>query len=144
MLLKNCTQVFQRFWSWTTQQRPHWKNDYKEAAVLFVVFGITGSSSVALVRPFLKNVFHMEGSLKDGPNSYRVFSILLVSPIYACVLLAVGTVFGRHNYFANMSRKILGRFIPSQNLKSKIVCKQAFEKNAKKIIEENNINNKIN
>jgi hypothetical protein len=81
-----------RFWTWTTQPRPDWKKSPKEAAVLFVVFGITGSSSVALVRPALKHTIGLDGTWKDGPNSYRILSFILVSPIYAVVLLTVVSV----------------------------------------------------
>jgi hypothetical protein len=64
----------------------------------------------------------------DGPNSYRMISLILVSPIYACVLVTVGTLAGRHTYFANMARKIFGRFVPGQSIKEKIACSPAIEK----------------
>ena len=104
---------WQRFWAWTLQQRPSWKDDKAEAAVAFAVFGITGSTSVAVVRPALKRVFGIEGSMKEGPNSYRVTSIVAVSPIYATLLVTFGTLAGRHRFFANMAHKIFGRFLPS-------------------------------
>ena len=77
----------------------------------FVVFGVTGSTSVALVRPGLKNM-GMEGSMREGPWSYRIGSLLIVSPIYSVVLVTVGSVAGRHLFFARMSYKIMGRFVP--------------------------------
>ena len=125
------TTPFQRFWRWTTQPRPSWKEDKTEAAVAFCVFGVTGSSSVAVVRPLLRETTGLEGSMKDGPWSYRVISLLCVSPVYACVLVTVGaqrrvffrprlaapsflgTVAGRHLFFANMANKIFGRFVPA-------------------------------
>ena len=103
---------YERFWRWTAQERPSWKKSPVEAAVAFVVFGITGSTSVALVRPGLKKV-GMEGSLKDGPWSYRIGSLLIVSPIYSVVLITVGSLAGRHVFFARMSYKIMGRFVPN-------------------------------
>jgi hypothetical protein len=115
------------FWKWTTQERPTWRESYKEAAILFCVFGVTGSTSVAVVRPFLKYTIGLEGSLYEGPNSYRVLSIILVSPIYACMLVTFGTLSGRHSYFANMARKILGRFIPP-SLLNKVTCPPAQRK----------------
>ena len=107
------TTPFQRFWRWTTQPRPSWKEDKTEAAVAFCVFGITGSSSVAFVRPILRETTGIEGTMKDGPWSYRVLSLVCVSPVYACVLVTVGTAAGRHTFFANMANKIFGRFVPS-------------------------------
>ena len=99
------------FWAWTTKQRPSWRESKTEAAVLFCVFGVTGSSSVYFVRPCLKTL-GIEGSMKEGPWSYRVLSILLVSPIYSVILITIGTLAGRHRYFSNMGLKILGRFLP--------------------------------
>ena len=75
--------------------------------------GVTGSSSAAFCRPALKNVFGMEGSMVEGPWSYRIASIIIISPIYACILVTVGTLAGRHVYFANMASKIWGRFLPT-------------------------------
>ena len=99
------------FWTWTTQQRPSWRENKTEAAVLFCVFGVTGSSSVYFVRPCLKTL-GIEGSMTEGPWSYRVLSILLVSPIYSVILITIGTLAGRHRYFSNMGLKILRRFVP--------------------------------
>ena len=107
------SSVYAKFWAWTTQSRPSWKESPTEAAVAFVVFGITGSSSVHLVRPALKSTIGLEGSMRDGPWSYRITSILAVSPIYATLLVTFGTVAGRHRFFARMASNIFGRFLPN-------------------------------
>ena len=65
------TSLQSRFWNWTTQARPSWKENKLEAAVVFCVFGVTGSTSVGLVRPALKYTIGLEGSFIEGPNSYR-------------------------------------------------------------------------
>jgi hypothetical protein len=118
----NPLSMKQRFWNWTTQERPKWSESYKEATILFCVFGVTGSSSVYFVRPCLKYI-GVEGTFTDGPWSYRIASVLIVSPIYACILFTIGTLSGRHLYFANMSKKILGRFFPSS-----VITKQSCNK----------------
>ena len=100
------------FWRWTTQERPHWNMSSKEALIAFTVFGVTGSSSVFLIRPAIGAITGIEGSLVDGPNSYRVMSVLCISPVYAVVLLSLGTVAGRHVFFSKMAAKILRRFLP--------------------------------
>jgi hypothetical protein len=115
------------FWKWTTTNRPSWKENKKEAAIAIAVFGVTGTASVLAVRPSLKTLLGIEGTLVDGPNSYRLMSILCVSPVYAMVLMAMGTLSGRHNYFAKMSMKILGRFLP-KSLTHKMLCKPAKAK----------------
>ena len=115
------------FWDWTLQQRPSWKESPTEAAVIFVVFGITGSTSVAFVRPALKHTIGLEGSMREGPWSYRILSLVLVSPIYATFLVTFGTIAGRHLFFAGMARKIFGRFLPPQ-LRGYAACPPARAK----------------
>ena len=78
----------------------------------FCVFGVTGSSSVAVVRPCL-NSMGLEGNMRDGPWNYRIISLVAVSPIYACMLVTFGTLAGRHRFFKEMAGKIVGRMMPA-------------------------------
>ena len=64
----------------------------------------------AKVRPAVKDILGIDGSFRDGPWTYRISSIVVMSPIYATLLVAVGTVFGRHVYFRQFSVKIFSRF----------------------------------
>lgn len=48
--------------------------------------------------------------MKDGPWSYRICSIVIMTPIYATLLIGVGTIFGRHVYFKHFAIKIFKRF----------------------------------
>merc|ERR1711971_580896 len=75
-----------------------------------VVFGITGTTTMLVVRPTVTNILHLEGSFKEGPWSYRLCSIIIMMPVYHCCLLGVGTVFGRYGYFSVVAKKGLGRF----------------------------------
>ena len=118
------TSLRARFWKWTSQQRPHWRDSKEEAAVLFTVFGVTGSTSVALVRPSLKHTIGLDGTWRDGPWSYRIGSLLIVSPIYAGLLIALGTACGRHAYFAPVGTRILGRFMPKASA-DRLLCASA-------------------
>ena len=111
------------FWRWTTRVRPSWKEDPTEAAIVCSVFGVTGSSTLFFVRPCLEKV-GIKGTMRDGPWSYRVASVLAISPIYSLLLITFGTLAGRHLLFANMGRKILGRFAPP-SLREKILCSPA-------------------
>ena len=113
--MSSMSATAERFRKWTTQARPDWKTDKTEAFVLFVVFGITGSSSVALVRPLLKNFLGIEGSLWEGPNSYRAMSLILISPVYALILLTVVmnvSIFVQHNFFCQYCFTFAFPFIP--------------------------------
>mmetsp|Transcript_17421 Transcript_17421/g.17508 ORF Transcript_17421/g.17508 Transcript_17421/m.17508 type:complete len:148 (-) Transcript_17421:78-521(-) len=127
ILRKNHSSTYaKKFWDWTTQERPSWKENYVEAAVAFTVFGVTGSSTMFLVRPML-SMLGLKGTLVEGPWSYRIGSILIISPIYACMLLTLGTLSGRHRFFAGMSFKMLNRFFPKTAIK-KVVCTPAVKK----------------
>lgn len=89
------------------------------------VFGATGSSALYIMRPLLATTLGIEGSLVDGPNSYRLASLLLMSPAYATVLLLLGTLSGRHTFFAKMAFGILKRYVPARSLQQRLLCKPA-------------------
>jgi uncharacterized membrane protein YeaQ/YmgE (transglycosylase-associated protein family) len=118
----------QEFWQWTTKPRPNWLKDWKEGIITCIIFGITGSASAFLVRPTVEKVFGVQGSLIEGPNSYRVLSILCISPVYAILLGITGTLAGRHLFFTKMSMKILNRFLP-KSLLNRTLCSPAKSKN---------------
>lgn len=112
---------------------------YREMALICTVFGITGSSTMMvrldqslrhvnfneylqspqltyfttlkqLVRPAVSDGLGIKGSMREGPWSYRICSVVIMSPIYATLLVFVGTIFGRHAYFRQFSVKIFSRF----------------------------------
>eukprot|EP00934_Nitzschia_sp_Nitz4_P005544 Nitzschia sp. Nitz4//scaffold128_size63911//46437//47097//NITZ4_006225-RA/size63911-snap-gene-0.60-mRNA-1//1//CDS//3329534850//5534//frame0 len=83
---------------------------YREMVLICTVFAITGSSTMLLVRPAVKQGLGLEGSFREGPWSFRICSIVVMTPIYASLLVVVGTVFGRHHYFRHFSVKMWSRF----------------------------------
>ena len=120
---------YSRWWWW-------------DQAVVMLVFACTGSSTAFVVRPLLSNYAgygygppiarfpppltdffalssrsvvcrSVEGSFKDGPNSYRVISLVAMMPIYSCLLVAFGTAFGRHHYFKRFALNMWRRFLPA-------------------------------
>jgi len=103
-----------RFWhKWTAARAfppRHSAAWYFELLLICTVFGITGSASMFLVRPLLKDVFGIEGSFKEGPNSYRLLCFAVCMPAYSLILLTVGTLAGRHHYFKNQVLKMWSRF----------------------------------
>lgn len=50
--------------------------------------------------------------MREGPWTYRIGSLLAVSPIYSVLLVAFGTAAGRHRFFSAMAQRIVGRFLP--------------------------------
>lgn len=83
---------------------------YGEMALICTVFAITGTSTMVIVRPAVSNVLGLEGSLKDGPWSYRICSLVIMTPLYSAMLVVVGTIFGRHTYFRHFAVKMFSRF----------------------------------
>jgi len=63
---------------------------YGEMVLLCTVFAITGTSTMVLVRPAVSEVLGLKGSMKDGPWSYRVCSIVIMTPVYSAMLVLVG------------------------------------------------------
>ncbi|KAK9703756.1 hypothetical protein K7432_010569 [Basidiobolus ranarum] len=92
-------------WSW-----PWWK----EYAVIMTVFSITGSSTMRLVRLGLKNLLGIEGTLRDGPWTFRGAYLATSLPLYSCILITVGTLFGRRLYFQRVALRMWSRFIPKK------------------------------
>lgn len=86
--------------------------------------------SMVQVRPAVSKGLGLKGSFKDGPWSFRICSLVVMTPIYATLLLLVGTVFGRHAYFRHFSVKMWSRFgIPPEMIdKSWHTTKKNFRK----------------
>lgn len=79
-----------------------------EMISLFLVFAITGSSSVFIGRPILK----MIGITKENLNIavYWIFYIVLGLIFYQVLLVIVGYIFGQFKFFWKFEKKILRRF----------------------------------
>jgi hypothetical protein len=64
------------------------------------------------VRPILSDVFDIQGTMLNGPWSYRLASLFLVTPTYSVILVTLGTLAGRKDFFLGQAIKIWGRFLP--------------------------------
>jgi hypothetical protein len=71
---------------------PHW-------ITVIIVFSMTGSFSLAFGRLLLTDVLNLDGSLWAGPWAYRFGYLLLVPPLYSAMLIGIGSLFGKHDYF---------------------------------------------
>lgn len=78
---------------------------WHEVAIVFTVFGLTGSTSMYCVRK-LTNTLLGEGSLKEGPNLWRILYFGSSLPMYSVFLIGWGTLAGRRQYFVNFVRKM--------------------------------------
>ena len=77
--------------------------------VVLVVFAITGSLAVILSRLLLKELLGLEGSFFAGPWSFRIAYLLTIPPSYSVMLVVVGTLFGKRQYFTRRVLRMWGR-----------------------------------
>ena len=78
-----------------------------QLVVIFTVFSVTGSASVILAAPILQFVGITTDTL--SPWIYWPLRILMIFPIYQCLLIVVGTLAGQFNYFWRFEKKFLRR-----------------------------------
>jgi Family of unknown function (DUF6787) len=82
-----------------------------DKAVVCTVFAITGSGSMFLIRPLLSGGLGLEGSLKDGPWSFRAGYALVVMPAYSVTLVTIGALAGRFGFFRYFAVKMWARML---------------------------------
>jgi len=86
-----------------------WILDYKwEMIRVFMVFAITGSSSIFVGRPFIK----LLGITKENLNPilYWVLFIIIGLIFYQILLVTFGWLFGQFKFFWEFEKKMLRRF----------------------------------
>lgn len=86
-----------------------WSVDYRwEMIRVFIVFAITGSSSVFIGRP----VIALIGITKDNLNIvlYWILYIIVGIIFYQILLVAYGWLFGQFKFFWEFEKKMLRRF----------------------------------
>lgn len=85
-----------------------WIVDYKwEMIRIFIVFAITGSSSVIIGKPLLKFI----GITKENLNIalYWFLYIFIGLIFYQILLVSLGWLFGQFKFFWNFEKKMLRR-----------------------------------
>ncbi|WCO03290.1 DUF6787 family protein [Psychroserpens ponticola] len=86
-----------------------WILDYKwEMIRVFIVFAITGSSSVFVGRPIMKFVGITKENL--NPIIYWVLFIIIGLVFYQILLVTFGWLFGQFKFFWEFEKKMLKRF----------------------------------
>ena len=83
---------------------------------VITVYGITGTLATLISRIILNGALQMEGSFISGPWAYRGVYLLVIPPLYSVMLIAVGTVFGKHLYFRQRVLKMWGRLLAPNDL----------------------------
>ncbi|WP_033958178.1 DUF6787 family protein [Psychroserpens jangbogonensis] len=86
-----------------------WILDYKwEMIRVFIVFAVTGSSSVFVGRPIMKLIGITKENL--NPILYWVLFIIIGLIFYQILLVTFGWLFGQFKFFWEFEKKMLKRF----------------------------------
>ena len=86
-----------------------WILDYKwEMIRVFMVFAITGSSSLFVGRPIIKFIGITKENL--NPILYWVLFIIIGLVFYQILLVTFGWLFGQFKFFWEFEKKMLKRF----------------------------------
>ncbi|PRP79151.1 hypothetical protein PROFUN_13101 [Planoprotostelium fungivorum] len=107
-----------KFWnSLSSGKHPKGSQGYWiDKILILLAFSITGSSSSFLIALILRNVFGLQGSLKAGPWSFRLATLILMMPVYSLLLLTIGTLLGRGEYFTKFVKRMWSRFLPRKKV----------------------------
>ncbi|WP_282042723.1 DUF6787 family protein [Winogradskyella flava] len=86
-----------------------WILDYRwEMIRVFIVFAITGSSSVYVGRPIMKLIGITKENL--NPVLYWILFIIIGLVFYQILLVSFGWLFGQFKFFWEFEKKMLRRF----------------------------------
>ncbi|WP_445737067.1 DUF6787 family protein [Mariniflexile sp.] len=85
-----------------------WQVNYKwEMISIFLVFAVTGSSSLFVSRPIIKWIGITKENL--NPLLYWVLYIIIGFVFYQILLVLIGWLFGQFQFFWNFEKKMLCR-----------------------------------
>ena len=82
-------------------------NSVKHLAIIFIIFALSGSSSLLISSPILSAI-----NLKTLVTYYPLYifiRVLIIIPIYQINLIIIATFFGEFNYFWKFEKKFLQR-----------------------------------
>jgi len=85
-----------------------WNLKYKwEFISVFLVFAVTGTSSIFIARPIIKLI----GITKENLNliAYWVLYVIIGFIFYQILLVLIGWLFGQFQFFWNFEKKMLRR-----------------------------------
>jgi len=75
--------------------------------VIFIVFAITGSSSLVVTQPLLDMIGFKKGIMSAW--LYIPLKLILIFPVYQVLLIVIGAIFGQFKFFWNIEKKMLSR-----------------------------------
>lgn len=91
--------------SWIDSLQKRWKakNVWQVFAIL-IVFALTGSTVVFIMKPLLRFFFG-----EEIPMWARILYYILILPIYNLILLFYGFLLGQYRFFIEFEKRFFGR-----------------------------------
>ncbi len=101
VMTRSCLYIFKKLeGKWVVDQR--W-----EIIRIFIIFAITGSSSVIIGRPIIR----LLGISKENLNPILYYTLFIIISLifYQILLVFFGWLFGQFKFFWEFEKKMLGR-----------------------------------
>lgn len=106
--------IMLRFFLWCFKKlEGKWVINYRwEIITIFIVFALTGTSSLRVARPILDFVGFTPALFPEGffgTFLYWLIRIIIILPLYQVLLIVFGTLFGQFQFFWEFEKKMLKR-----------------------------------
>ncbi|WP_298511639.1 DUF6787 family protein [uncultured Kordia sp.] len=106
--------IMLRFFLWCFKKlEGKWITNYRwEIIAIFLVFALTGTSSVRIAKPLLEWVGFTQTIFPEGFFGgflYWMIRIIIILPIYQVLLIVFGTLLGQFKFFWEFEKKMLKR-----------------------------------
>lgn len=106
--------IMLRFFLWCFKKLENkWITNYRwEMISIFLVFAITGTSSVRIAKPLLEAIGFTQSLFGESFFSgfiYWVARIIIILPLYQVLLIIFGSIFGQFKFFWEFEKKMLRR-----------------------------------
>jgi len=103
-----------RFFLWCFKKLENkWVTNYRwEIITIFIVFALTGTSSVRIANPILEYIGFTRTLFPAnffGGFIYWIIRIIIILPIYQILLIIFGTLLGQFKFFWEFEKKMLRR-----------------------------------
>lgn len=98
---------------WVVQER--W-----QITRVFIIFAITGTSSLYIANPILDLIGFTKESFSDNAlylSLYYVIKFIAILPLYQILLLFNGWLFGEYKFFSSFVKKMMSRFRFKRSIK---------------------------
>ncbi|WP_420573865.1 DUF6787 family protein [Kordia sp.] len=106
--------IMLRFFLWCFKKlEGKWVTNYRwEIIAIFLVFALTGTSSVRIAKPLLEWVGFTRTVFPEGffgSFLYWIIRIVIILPLYQILLIIFGTLLGQFKFFWEFEKKMLRR-----------------------------------